>query len=160
MSSASARFVLSDQAIVDRYVRPQERHSDRIGHLVRRLYPRLCLPEHWHARGWPIYQWHQCRYLLSSRCVDVSCLEDVTYVAAVPVYVAELAAPSKRGRVVGAQQWAITWGIMIMFYISYGCSFLNGTAAFRVPWGLQMIPAIILGCSLFFTPESPRYVSA
>ncbi len=77
----------------------------------------------------------------------------------VPVYVAELAPPSKRGRVVGAQQWAITWGILIMFYISYGCSFIDGPAAFRVPWGLQMIPAIILGFALFLTPESPRYVS-
>jgi hypothetical protein len=28
-----------------------------------------------------------------------------------PVYVSELAQPSKRGRVVGAQQWAITWGV-------------------------------------------------
>jgi hypothetical protein len=36
----------------------------------------------------------------------------------VPVYISELAPPSKRGRLVGAQQWAITWGIMIMFYIS------------------------------------------
>ena len=35
--------------------------------------------------------------------------------AQVPVYVSELAPPSKRGRFVGAQQWAITWGIMIMF---------------------------------------------
>lgn len=33
--------------------------------------------------------------------------------AQVPVYVAELAPPSKRGRVVGSQQWAITWGILI-----------------------------------------------
>ncbi|KAK5436247.1 high affinity glucose transporter [Exophiala xenobiotica] len=80
--------------------------------------------------------------------------------AQVPVYVAELAPPSKRGRVVGSQQWAITWGILIMFYISYGCSFIDGPAAFRVPWALQMIPAIILGFALFFTPESPRYVSA
>ncbi|KAL9596402.1 MAG: hypothetical protein Q9219_005837 [cf. Caloplaca sp. 3 TL-2023] len=36
--------------------------------------------------------------------------------AQVPVYISELAPPSKRGRLVGAQQWAITWGIMIMFY--------------------------------------------
>lgn len=33
----------------------------------------------------------------------------------VPVYVSELSQPSLRGRVVAAQQWAITWGIMIMF---------------------------------------------
>lgn len=33
--------------------------------------------------------------------------------AQVPVYVAELAQPSKRGAVVGAQQWAITWGVRL-----------------------------------------------
>lgn len=75
--------------------------------------------------------------------------------AQVPVYVSELAPPSKRGRVVGAQQWAITWGILIMYYIAYGCSFLKGTNAWRVPWGLQMLPAVFLGLALMFTPESP-----
>jgi len=35
--------------------------------------------------------------------------------AQVPVYISEIAPPSKRGRLVGLQQWAITWGIMIMF---------------------------------------------
>ncbi|KAF2266534.1 high affinity glucose transporter [Lojkania enalia] len=79
--------------------------------------------------------------------------------AQVPVYVSELAPPSKRGRVVGAQQWAITWGILIMFYISYGCSYIQGNAAFRIPWGLQMIPAILLFVGLIFLPESPRWLA-
>ncbi|KAL8718699.1 MAG: hypothetical protein Q9225_004200 [Loekoesia sp. 1 TL-2023] len=79
--------------------------------------------------------------------------------AQVPVYISELAPPSKRGRLVGAQQWAITWGIMIMFYISFGSSYIDGTAAFRVPWGLQMIPAIGLFCAMFFLPESPRWLA-
>lgn len=35
--------------------------------------------------------------------------------AQVPVYISELSPPNKRGRVVGAQQWAITWGILIMY---------------------------------------------
>lgn len=35
--------------------------------------------------------------------------------AQVPVYISEIAPPTKRGRVVGAQQWAITWGILIMY---------------------------------------------
>jgi MFS family permease len=35
--------------------------------------------------------------------------------AQVPVYISEIAPPSKRGRLVGLQQWAITWGIMIMY---------------------------------------------
>jgi MFS family permease len=79
--------------------------------------------------------------------------------AQVPVYVSELAPPSKRGRVVGSQQWAITWGILIMFYISYGCSFMDGEKAFRVPWGLQMLPAVILAIGLVFLPESPRWLA-
>src|SRR5437762_5617852 len=84
--------------------------------------------------------------------------------AQVPVYISELAPPSKRGRLVGFQQWAITWGIAIMFYISYGCSFIglnttNSTAAFRVPWGLQMLPALFLVFALMVMPESPRWLA-
>ncbi|KAF1815626.1 putative transporter [Eremomyces bilateralis CBS 781.70] len=79
--------------------------------------------------------------------------------AQVPVYIAELAPPSIRGRLVGTQQWAITWGILIMFYISYGCSFLKSEAAFRIPWGLQMIPGILLCIGMVFLPESPRWLA-
>ena len=78
--------------------------------------------------------------------------------AQVPVYISELALPSKRGRLVGLQQWAITWGILIMYFICYGCSYLEGTAAFRVPWGLQAIPAALLFLGLIFLPESPRWL--
>ncbi|KAF2718933.1 putative MFS glucose transporter [Polychaeton citri CBS 116435] len=83
--------------------------------------------------------------------------------AQVPVYITEIAPPSKRGRLVGAQQWAITWGIMIMFYISYGCSYINGgrgTAVFRAPWGLQMIPAVVLFFGMIVLPESPRWLAS
>ncbi|GIZ37187.1 hypothetical protein CKM354_000064400 [Cercospora kikuchii] len=80
--------------------------------------------------------------------------------AQVPVYITEIAPPTKRGRLVGAQQWAITWGILIMFYISYGSSFINGVAAFRLPWALQMIPAIILFFGMIILPESPRWLAS
>jgi MFS family permease len=76
-----------------------------------------------------------------------------------PVFIAELSTPARRGLVVGTQQWAITWGILIMFYLSYGCSFLEGTRAFRFPWGLQAIPGLLLFAALFFVPESPRWLA-
>lgn len=50
-------------------------------------------------------------------------------------------------------------GILIMFYISYGCTFLDGTKAWRVPWGLQMLPAVLLFFGLFLLPESPRWLA-
>jgi len=49
---------------------------------------------------------------------------------------------------------------MIMFYISYGCTYVNGTAAFRIPWGVQAVPAILLFFGMMFLPESPRYLAA
>ncbi|KAB8360753.1 hypothetical protein FH972_024487 [Carpinus fangiana] len=95
--------------------------------------------------------------LVAGRLINGLCVGIAS--AQVPVYISELAPPTKRGRLVGAQQWAITWGILIMFYISYGTSFIDGVAAFRIPWGLQMIPAIILFFGLFFVPESPRWLA-
>lgn len=46
-----------------------------------------------------------------------------------------------------------------MFYISYGSSYINGIAAFRLPWGLQMLPALGLFVGLLFLPESPRWLA-
>ncbi|KAG0125073.1 general substrate transporter [Tuber indicum] len=79
--------------------------------------------------------------------------------AQVPVYISEIARANLRGRLVGCQQWAITWGIMIMFYISFGCSHMKGTASFRVPWGLQAVPGAILFIGLLFLPRSPRWLA-
>jgi MFS family permease len=61
--------------------------------------------------------------------------------AVVPVYQSEIARKEIRGRVVSLQQWAITWGILIQYFIQYGSSFVCGgpsnpvqcTAAFRIP---------------------------
>ncbi|KAJ9631724.1 hypothetical protein H2203_000124 [Taxawa tesnikishii (nom. ined.)] len=75
------------------------------------------------------------------------------------VYLAELAPARIRGRVVGIQQWAIEWGILIMYLIAYGCSFLHGSSGFRIAWGIQGVPGFILLGSLFFFPESPRWLA-
>ncbi|TCD66166.1 hypothetical protein EIP91_001720 [Steccherinum ochraceum] len=78
--------------------------------------------------------------------------------AAVPLYQSEVTAPAVRGRFVSMQQWSITWGILIQYFIQFGCSYINGVASFRIPWGLQMIPAIVLSLGMLFFPESPRWL--
>ncbi|KAK8113055.1 MFS general substrate transporter [Apiospora sp. TS-2023a] len=85
----------------------------------------------------------------------------------VPVYQAEIAPKEIRGRVVSLQQWAITWGILIQYFIQYGAAQVGGgpddpnqpEAAFRIPWGVQMVPAFILLIGLFFFPYSPRWLA-
>ncbi|KAF2145430.1 uncharacterized protein K452DRAFT_305453 [Aplosporella prunicola CBS 121167] len=76
----------------------------------------------------------------------------------VPVFLAELSPAHMRGRIVGIQQWAVEWGILIMYLISYGCTKIEGPASFRIAWGVQGIPAFIILGSLFFFPESPRWL--
>lgn len=59
-------------------------------------------------------------------------------------------------------------GILIQYFIQYGSSFVDGgpkdpnqgTAAFRIPWGIQMIPGAILFVGMFFLPRSPRWLAS
>jgi sugar porter (SP) family MFS transporter len=77
----------------------------------------------------------------------------------VPVYQAEIAPKNIRGRIVSLQQWAITWGILIQYFIQYGCSFIESNAAFRIPWGIQIVPGLILLAGTAVFPFSPRWLA-
>jgi len=82
----------------------------------------------------------------------------------VPLYNAEIAPPEVRGSLVALQQLAITFGIMISFWIDYGTNYIGGVgagqkeAAWRLPLALQLVPAVILGVGIFFMPFSPRWL--
>ncbi|KAL1978863.1 hypothetical protein VTN31DRAFT_1722 [Thermomyces dupontii] len=77
----------------------------------------------------------------------------------VPVYLAEISKKEKRGSILVIQQLAIEWGIFIMFFIGYGCSFIDGPASFRTAWGLQYVPCVLLMIGLPFLPRSPRWLA-
>ena len=76
-----------------------------------------------------------------------------------PVYGSELAPRKIRGLIGGIFQFSVTFGIFIMFLIGYGMSHVNGKASFRVSWGIQIVPGLILLTGLFFIPESPRWLA-
>ncbi|KAK3305632.1 putative hexose transport-related protein [Chaetomium strumarium] len=83
----------------------------------------------------------------------------------VPLYNSEVAPPEVRGALVATQQLAITFGIMISFWIDYGTNYIGGTtpetqsdAAWLVPICLQLAPAIILFVGMIFMPFSPRWL--
>ena len=45
------------------------------------------------------------------------------------------------------------------FWIQYGCQFLDSTAAWRIPWGIQAVPALILLAGMWAFPKSPRWLA-
>lgn len=83
----------------------------------------------------------------------------------VPIYNSEVAPPEVRGALVALQQLAITFGILVSFWIDYGTNYIGGTtlgfqqdAAWLVPICLQLFPAIILFVGMIFMPFSPRWL--
>ncbi|MCJ1389728.1 hypothetical protein MMC18_002585 [Xylographa bjoerkii] len=82
----------------------------------------------------------------------------------VPMYVAECSPPEVRGLMVALQQLAIEFGILISFWIDYGCNYIGGVgdtqsaAAWLIPLTLQLAPAIILLIGMIFMPFSPRWL--
>ena len=79
----------------------------------------------------------------------------------IPLYQAELAHPSIRGRVTALQQFMLGVGALVASWVSYGTyTGIHGNSAqWRVPLGLQIIPAVFLGALIFVFPESPRSVT-
>lgn len=81
-----------------------------------------------------------------------------------PLYNSELAPPELRGMLVSMQQLAITIGIMLAYWISYGSNNIGGTGeeqsdwAWRTPMFCQGVPAIILAIGVWFLPYSPRWL--
>ncbi|KAI9269425.1 general substrate transporter [Helicostylum pulchrum] len=78
----------------------------------------------------------------------------------VPLYQSEIAPKEIRGRIVAVQQWSITWGIMIAFWAQYGCQYIDGPAAFRIPWGIQAIPALVVCGGMWMFPFTPRWLAS
>ncbi|KAJ2359026.1 hypothetical protein IWW50_000268 [Coemansia erecta] len=77
----------------------------------------------------------------------------------VPVFQSEIAPPEIRGRLVSLQQWAITWGLLVAFWIDYGLHFVKSDVSWRVPIGIQIVPAVILFVAMTWVPYSPRWLA-
>jgi sugar porter (SP) family MFS transporter len=76
----------------------------------------------------------------------------------VPLYQSEISPKEIRGRLVSLQQWSITIGIAISFWIDYATNQIDSPQQWRIPLWLQIIPAIILVIGTYFLPYSPRWL--
>ncbi|KIJ37508.1 hypothetical protein M422DRAFT_69241 [Sphaerobolus stellatus SS14] len=78
-----------------------------------------------------------------------------------PIYQAEIAHPSIRGRLTTLQQFMLGIGAFLASWITFGCSNnLKGSQAeWRIPLGIQITPAIPLILFILLLPESPRWLA-
>jgi len=84
--------------------------------------------------------------------------------AVVPMYIGEVAPADIRGRLVSINQFAIIFGMLVVYFVNWGIAqgrtieFINETG-WRWMFISEAIPAAIFGILLFFVPETPRYLA-
>jgi sugar porter (SP) family MFS transporter len=79
----------------------------------------------------------------------------------IPLYQAELAHPSIRGRVTALQQFMLGIGSLAAAWISYGTDIgfaPTNDGQWRTSLGIQIVPAVILAALIMIFPESPRWL--
>lgn len=82
----------------------------------------------------------------------------VGFVSAIIIlYMSEIAPKKIRGAIVSGYQFCVTIGLMLAACVTYATEDFTDSSSYRIPIGLQLLFAIILGTGLVFLPESPRY---
>ena len=76
-----------------------------------------------------------------------------------PLYISEVAPPNLRGSLLVLEAISIVIGAIIAYWITYGTRSIDGEWAFRLPFLLQMIPAMAVGGGIHFFPFSPRWLA-
>jgi len=74
-----------------------------------------------------------------------------------PVYVSELAPPQSRGMLIGLYQLALTVGIALADLVGY---WLAAQQAWRLMFGLAVVPTVFFLAVILTVPESPRWLFA
>ncbi|RMZ31207.1 hypothetical protein D0859_04696 [Hortaea werneckii] len=75
-----------------------------------------------------------------------------------PLYISEISPPQVRGTLLVLESLAIVMGVVSSYWVAYGCQYIDSEASFRVPSGLQMVSAGVIGTLIHFFPYSPRWL--
>ncbi|KAK2595608.1 hypothetical protein QQS21_006655 [Conoideocrella luteorostrata] len=76
-----------------------------------------------------------------------------------PLYISEIAPPNLRGALLVLETVSIVLGVVISFWITFATRRLQGELAFRLPLGLQMVSASVVGVGILAFPYSPRWLA-
>lgn len=75
-----------------------------------------------------------------------------------PLYISEIAPAEMRGSLLVLEELTIVIGAIVSYWVTYGTKDMPGEASFRLPFGLQMVPATLLGMGIHLFPYSPRWL--
>ncbi|GAL66860.1 D-xylose proton-symporter xylE [Jejuia pallidilutea] len=84
--------------------------------------------------------------------------------AVCPMYIGEIAPANIRGRLVSLNQFAIIFGMLVVYFVNWGIAegqtieWIN-TIGWRRMFTSEAIPASIFVVLMFFMPETPRYLA-
>lgn len=73
-----------------------------------------------------------------------------------PLYMAEISPPEVRGSLMSLEQFSIVLGCVIGFWTGFFTRNIPGSASWRIPLGLQLVPGLLLAFGSFLLPPSPR----
>ncbi|KAA8892567.1 quinate permease [Sphaerosporella brunnea] len=87
--------------------------------------------------------------------LGIGCASNLT-----PIYIAEVAPPAIRGRLVGLYELGWQIGGLVGFWINYGVNkgMPAGHSQWLVPFAVQLIPGGLMGLGCIFIRESPRWL--
>jgi SP family xylose:H+ symportor-like MFS transporter len=81
-----------------------------------------------------------------------------------PMYIGEIAPAQIRGRLVSFNQFAIIFGMLVVYFVN--CGIANGQTiawindlGWRYMFGSEAIPAALFGLLILGVPETPRYLA-
>ena len=80
-----------------------------------------------------------------------------------PMYISEIAPADIRGRLVSFNQFAIIFGMLVVYFVNWGIAFGQSIdwindVGWRYMFASEAIPAAMFGMLLFLVPETPRYL--
>ncbi len=81
-----------------------------------------------------------------------------------PMYIAEVAPPQRRGNLVSWNQFAIIFGMLVVYFVNYAIAkggdreWLHAVG-WRWMFASEIIPATLFMIFLFFVPETPRWLT-
>ncbi len=84
--------------------------------------------------------------------------------AVCPMYIGEIAPAGIRGRLVSLNQFAIIFGMLVVYFVNWGIAkgqpieWIN-TLGWRYMFASEAIPALLFGFLALFVPETPRYLA-